>query len=805
MALVESRILNKGVNQLVKDFTWLSGDGKTRSLIDHIYTDSDRYSDVTSTRNTGSDHDMIGVIRRGNEKIIRTQFRRARNMANFSRDDFMFALNNLDLDPILYQPNPEVQVQMLTAAIEVAADITCPYVKFVVKKKHTKWMTPELKSLMEARDAWFRVFKRTGNADDHAKFRQFRNKVNQELKRAKKQYFIRSTNNIQDSAEVWAKVNERTGRNQGFSEPIIIEKDGKTLDDPAEIATAFNLFYQEKVKKIISNLPDAPEPRVRKPPDNLSFKFHKVSVKNVRKFIFSLSSSKATGHDGISNFLIKAGSPVIAPVLTRIINNCIRTSTFPDTWKVGKIAVIYKNKGVKTEPNNYRPITLLCSLSKICEKVLFKQILHYFQSNNLMDPRQYGFRPGRSCVHAVLDYLNTVLSGKEEQNDNKLNALLIDLSAAFDVVNHSILLRKLKDYGFQDSAMRMMISYLTGRWVYTEVDDRSSDLIKDENGVPQGSILGPLLYLIFVISLRDVDRFAKITYADDVTVLTRASNVTELDLATNEAMQNLINFFAGSGLKLNNDKTVLISHTCGEAEVVINPEGDVQKSSKSARLLGITVDSNLNFHQHIDLFLKDIEYRLWMFKKITSIANTKCRLLYFHGMLASKFIFGIQCYSGTDQTYLEKVRISYDKCVRACYGRNPKKLSTAEMRQSLRLLSFHDLTKMMDLSTYRQILLTRAPENLYSLLSESYERPSRQSEQGLVKVNVIPKTEKYKRSFIFRATALWNGLPSYLKIHNISKDKFQDNLKRYYLGDFNGPGPPGPPPPPRSNSTPKQI
>ena len=104
LALVEGRILNKGVNQLVKDLTWLSGNGKSRSLIDHIYTDSDKYSDVTSTRNTGSDHDMVGVIRKGDSKILRTQFRRARNMANFSRDDFMFALNNLDLDPILFQP-----------------------------------------------------------------------------------------------------------------------------------------------------------------------------------------------------------------------------------------------------------------------------------------------------------------------------------------------------------------------------------------------------------------------------------------------------------------------------------------------------------------------------------------------------------------------------------------------------------------------------------------------------------------------------------------------------------------------------
>ena len=130
--------------------------------------------------------------------------------------------------------------------------------------------------------------------------------------------------------------------------------------------------------------------------------------------------------------------------MARIINNCIKKSVFPATWKVGRIAVIHKKKGSKTEMNNYRPVTLLCSLSKIIEKVMFRQILGHFNSYGLMDIRQYGFRPGRSCVHAVIDYLTTVLLSKEEPDENKINALLIDLSAAFDTINHEILLQKMK-------------------------------------------------------------------------------------------------------------------------------------------------------------------------------------------------------------------------------------------------------------------------------------------------------------------------------------------------------------------------
>ena len=352
--------------------------------------------------------------------------------------------------------------------------------------------------------------------------------------------------------------------------------------------------------------------------------------------------------------------------------------------------------------------------------------------------------------------------------------------------------------------MELINSYLSSRWVYTEIENKKSPLLPDLYGVPQGSVLGPLLYIIFVISLRDLDSNIKITYADDVTAVVRANSRDELSVATNQAMANLISFFAGSGLKLNNDKTELITHAGGDARVVVNAAGDEQLASNSARLLGITVDHNLNFHQHIDKMIKDVEHRMWLFLKVSKVANTRCRLMYAHGLLFSKFVFGIQCYAGSDPTYLEKARVCYDKCIRITYGYNPKGLSTAEMRSELRILSFENLIKAMDLGMIREILLTRTPETLYSFLNLNYERDSRQANRGLLKVNVIPKTEKFRRTFLFRATQAWNGLPNEFKNLNITRCSFQDNIKRFLLGDFNGPGPPGPAPLPRSNSTPQQ-
>ena len=282
------------------------------------------------------------------------------------------------------------------------------------------------------------------------------------------------------------------------------------------------------------------------------------------------------------------------------------------------------------------------------------------------------------------------------------------------------------------------------------------------------------------------DSIPKVTYADDVTAVVMASNYEELESDTNNAMNNLIRFFAGSGLKLNNTKTELINHNGQDVEVIVSASGEVQKSAKSARLLGIIVDSNLNFHAHIDLMLKDIEYRMWLFRKVAKIANTKNRLIYAHGLLFSKFIFGIQCYAGTDQTYLEKVRIAYDKCVRLTFGKNPDNLTTAQMRQSLRILPFESLVKLMDLTTFREIVKTGSPERLYDLIQTRFVRDSRQVQNGHLRVLKAPKTEKLRRTFLYRVVPLWNSLTNELK--NLTKSQFHDTVKRFLLGAFNGPG-----------------
>ena len=449
---------------------------------------------------------------------------------------------------------------MLTAAIESAADICCPRIKITVKKQHSKWVDKNIREHIVKRNNWHKLYLfnhdqpnwRQGYAEYcYNQFKKERNLVKTLLSKTKSEYYANEVNNIKNSKNAWRKLDELSGRNPLFAEPITILKKNVTINQPQEIANEFAEFFPNKIQKIKDTLKTSTYPLHTSFSVNdfyrgeVKFKFLPVTEIEIINHIKTLSSSTATGHDFISNKLLKDVKYLISKPLSKIINNAIRRESFPESWKLGKICALYKKKG----------ITLLCSLSKIFEKILHSQILNYFDLYNLFDPRQYGFRQGYSCELAVADLVNTILMAKENANSSKINGLLFDLSAAFDIVEHEKLLGKLKSYGFKNSALNLLSSYLSNRYSYVEVETKKSKNFHLKFGVPQGSILGPLLYLIYIGSITQIDDFMRIIYADDTNCVVTGKNNEELENRTNEAFSNVVHYYESSGLKLNQNKT----------------------------------------------------------------------------------------------------------------------------------------------------------------------------------------------------------------------------------------------------------
>ena len=232
--------------------------------------------------------------------------------------------------------------------------------------------------------------------------------------------------------------------------------------------------------------------------------------------INGLKPKHSSGHDEISSKLLKDIGVVIAPTLSVIINQSLCTGVFPDKLKIAKVIPLFK-KGDESLIENYRPISLLSSISKVFERIVFNQLYKYLDDNNFLFDSQYGFRKHHSTELAAVELIDRIYETMD-QGDIPIS-IFLDLSKAFDTLDHSILLNKLEYYGVKGNASRWFSSYLTGRYQYVDMEGVRSEISYIKTCVPQGSILGPLLFILYVNDMHTIsEKFTFITYADDTTL-----------------------------------------------------------------------------------------------------------------------------------------------------------------------------------------------------------------------------------------------------------------------------------------------
>ena len=344
----------------------------------------------------------------------------------------------------------------------------------------------------------------------------------------------------------------------------------------------------------------------------------------------------------------------------------------------------------------------------------------------------------------------------------------MDLSAAFDLVAHEQLLRKLKALGFSESAIQLIRSYLTDREVFAEIETGESKVLPiTKCGVPQGSILGPLLYLIYIYDITEVDENMKIIYADDTNAIITANTDLQLQQETDKAMANLIEYYSKCELKLNPSKTELINHNAKikSVSVLVDQENNERKQSvNDARMLGVQVDSELSFARHIDKIVSDVESKLKMFSRLTRGASLKSKKIFAQGILVSKIAYALPCYAGATKVQLNRVKTLYNTVMRVVLGlRKEDMVRTETMRKELGWLSFHGLIEFYDITVLATILKTGVPVSLSKYIEQS-KRDSRSFNKGNCRINYTAKTQKTLRSFLFRSVQTFNKLPKKLKV-----------------------------------------
>ena len=504
--LVFDRIFPQGVSQLVTTPTRLSAVDPPSGL-DHIYTNRpDKCSEVQAEVHGGSDHKLLKVTRFSKAEVRSARYVRKRCYKNFCPVQFCEAVKELSWFELYMCDSPSTAADILTKKLSNILDKLAPIRTIQVHTKYAPWLSSTTKELIKKRNEAHEKAAQSKDPDDWRAYKNLRNTTTAMLRSEKKDWTRQKLDGASHNPEtIWRNVKSwLSWGNSGPPSKLFIG--GEMVSSPYRVSGAMNNYFINKVRLLNERIPESEEDPLQKLRESMrsrqcSFSLHSVSPGNVAEIIAGLKNSKSTGVDFIDTWVIKLVANDILPAITHIINLSIAHSEFPSLWKLSKVGPLLK-KGDPLVPSNYRPVALLPIFSKILEKVVFLQLVKYLDSNGLLHPNHHGSRIGHNTATALLQMYDQWLEEVEE--GKMVGVMMIDLSAAFDMVDHTLLLNKLGLFGLDGKSLMWVLSYLSKRSQSVCVDGCMSPPLPVVCGVPQGSILGPLFYILFTSDIPDL-------------------------------------------------------------------------------------------------------------------------------------------------------------------------------------------------------------------------------------------------------------------------------------------------------------
>ena len=468
-------------------------------------------------------------------------------------------------------------------------------------------------------------------------------------------------------------------------------------------------------------------------------------------------------------------------MITEIFARSISTGIFPSEWKTARVSPIFK-KGKKNDPNNYRPISVIPAVAKIFEKVIFEQLYNYFNINRLLTHCQSGFR----SLHSTLTALLEATSNWSVNIDSGLlnGVIFIDLKKAFDTIDHDILLRKLQIYGVDQSSLKWFQSYLSGRSQKCNVNGCLSSSVPVAYGVPQGSNLGPLLFLVYINDLPNcLSAASPRMFADDTNISYAANTLSELENVINSEFKNLKYWLEANKLSLNIAKTEFMiigsrqrMHAHSNENINIDLDGNVIKQVDKAKSLGLIIDKNLSWSNHIDMKCKKISSAIGALMRIRHFISMQTAIEIYNAIIQPHFDYCSPVWEEFNATLREKMQKLQNRAARVITK------SSYDASSSILLEKLHWDNLSLRRKKHNSILMYKTinkltPEylqNLFSFRSTNYNLRNAEMKLNLPK----PRTEYLKRSFCYSGARLWNTLPHSARTAN-SLRHFKNEINRF--------------------------
>jgi len=648
-----------------------------------------------------------------------------------------------------------------------------------LRKKEIKlkpWVTPGILSSIRTRDKLKKKILKYATPNDNQieYFKKYRNQLTKIIKLAKYQYYKNKINsNTRNYKNMWNIIREASGYSQNKNNCIkTLEIDGVRVTEASEIAKHFNHFFinvgVDMGKKFVNGNPNL---------SNINRKENTMFIPPIQRsdlilLINKLKNNSSPGRDGITPKVIKSAHVHILVPLQHIINSIINTGIVPLYFKTSIVIPIHKN-GSKLNMNNYRPISLINCFAKLFEMHVKNCLMSFVESFDLISKKQFGFLGGLSTESAIYKLISGVLDGFDARQCTL--AVFLDLAKAFDTVPHDRLLNKLEHMGIRGQANKIFFNYLKNRIQYVRINNEYSEPQTIKIGIPQGTVLGPILFLLYINDLYNVTNSEIISYADDTAIVCTAETWSEVKILVERELSRVREWLNNNHLTLNVNKTKFVAFSVLENKQPnfnkINlSQTDVIAKVSDIKYLGVMIDQHLRWDVHANWVAQKMRRICHVFYILRNILPEKTLRIVYSGLVEAILRYGIVVWGTALPTNLHNLQVAQNNILKV-------------MLNLGRLYPTHDLYKtfkFLDIkSIYFHSLLCWVHKNKNTLQTISHQYSTRSNAEGLY-VRGIHRTNICQRQPKYIGTKSYNTLPNSIKTLTRFKT-FSKQLKNYIL------------------------
>ena len=668
---------------------------KTCSLIDNIFVNN--FTDGSNSLSgilycDVSDHFPVFHIDYSDSVVLprKTFVRRVYSQENINK--FFSMLTDKSWSDVMSSNDPQSSYSMFHEQLREIYDICFPFKSFKEGYNTRKpWLSKEQ---IKIKNRLYKLWRKTGNPEHESIYKRFRNKINRLLKSAEKSHYAKLfEENKKNLKKSWTILKEIIGKAKSSNLCTRFKVDGYFTTDKQKITDGFNKFYVNVGPNLARKIPSDSRPATTYMKNIIanSMAILPVVQDEVEKIIRNLKDSSA-GWDSIDSKVVKQTYKSFISPLTHIMNLSLSTGIVPLELKVARVIPIFKS-GETNVFTNYRPVSVLPLFSKILERLMYVRLLDFINKNNILYKYQFGFRSNHSPNLALIVLVDKI--SKALADDEYVLGVFLDFSKAFDTVDHSILFQKLEFYGVRGLALNWFKSYLSQREQFVEYNGATSSRDHITCGVPQGSILGPLLFLLYINDLCNASKkvFA-LLFADDSNMFLSGKNPNALVKEMCVEMSFVVDWLKLNKLSLNLKKTHFMLFKRPKSKPVINEkliiDNVIIEKVVHTKFLGVMIDECLDFKKHIKYTKGKISRGVGILRKCKPFVDNRIMKTLYNTFVYPYFTYCIEVWGNSAKSFYDDLLVSQNRALRLIVGAK-RQTRTTPIYQELKLMKFHEI------------------------------------------------------------------------------------------------------------------